>query len=78
MVSSIEKRLQSPVGAALRAFHVNEHNKGIHRMRKSLLALLLLAAVGVCVGFVASVMVTVTASDGELNDSKTFTVSVTV
>lgn len=46
MVRSIEKRLQSPVGAALRAFHVNEHNKGIHRMRKSLLALLLLAASG--------------------------------
>ncbi len=46
MMSSIEKRLKSPVGAAFRLFRVNAHNKGIHRMRKSLLALLLLAANG--------------------------------
>ena len=46
MMSSIEKRLKSPVGAAFRPFRVNADNKGIHRMRKSLLALLLLAANG--------------------------------
>ena len=50
MLSSIEKRLQAapPLGfrGGPRAFHAKTHNKGIHRMRKSLLALLLLAAGG--------------------------------
>jgi hypothetical protein len=43
MMSSIEKRLQAASSAAFRR---PPHNKGIHRMRKSLLALLLVAAGG--------------------------------
>jgi nucleoid-associated protein YgaU len=50
MMSSNEKRLHAAVllgfGRGARALHVKAHNKGIHRMRKSLLALLLLAAGG--------------------------------
>lgn len=50
MMSSIEKRLHAAAllgfGRGARALHVKTHNKGIHRMRKSLLALLLLAASG--------------------------------
>lgn len=49
-MSSNEKRLHAAVllgfGRGARALHVKAHNKGIHRMRKSLLALLLLAAGG--------------------------------
>lgn len=50
-MSSIEKRLHAAAllgfSCGARALHVKTHNKGIHRMRKSLLALLLLAAGGV-------------------------------
>jgi len=50
MMSSIEKTASSRGARGFergsRAFHAKTHNKGIHRMRKSLLALLLLAAAG--------------------------------
>ena len=46
-MNSIEKRLHAAYSAGLargaRALHVKAHNKGIHRMRKSLLALLFAA-----------------------------------
>jgi nucleoid-associated protein YgaU len=43
MMSSIEKSRWKPGRGGFHAF-VRTHNKGIHRMRKTLLALLLLAA----------------------------------
>src|SRR5690606_16436104 len=50
MMSSLKngftpRRTRLP-GRGARALHVKTHNKGIHRMRKSLLALLLVAASG--------------------------------